>query len=104
MPYILSKSLCKVSIPMSSNVLIISVLISSGPIALFNFVSLKENSTSLFIIAGPDSGATILNGVLVLSGSPYNSSMYFSISPRFHFLPRVFHLILISNIQIWKLI
>ena len=40
--YILLKSLCKVSIPMSSNVLIISVLISSGSIALFNFVVLKQ--------------------------------------------------------------
>ena len=40
--YILLRSLRKVSISMSSNVLIISVLISSGCIALFNFVVLKQ--------------------------------------------------------------
>ena len=94
--YIFLKSLCKVSIPMSSNVLIISVLISSGPIALFNFVFLKANSISLFIISGPDSGATNSNDFVVLFGSPYNSSLYSfhlskisssskSISPDFDF-------------------
>ena len=74
--YILLKSLCKVSIPISSNVLIISVLISSGLIALFKFVFLEANSISLFIIVGPDGGATNSNGFVVLSRSPYNSLMY----------------------------
>ena len=76
MSYLFLKNLGKVSTPMSSNVLIISALISSEPIALFNFVFLKVNSISLFIIAGRNSGATNLNSFVVLSGSPYNSSTY----------------------------